>query len=116
MSYPFDLELRVYILGHMLERVKSIHMDGDPFPHFWVQPFFPTNVYSDLLNRLPSSNHYEALKSIASAQVDGSSSIPGAGSPSSTLLCSQPADPGRSLQTCMAWRSLPHASPRYTAW
>lgn len=74
MSYPIDLELRRYALDHMLNQVQSIHVDDDPFPHFSVRPFFPNDVYSDLLNRLPSSEAYEAFGYEKNRTSDGNSS------------------------------------------
>lgn len=74
MSNPIDLELRRYVLDHTLRQVQSIRVDDDPFPHFSIHPFFPHDVYSDLVKRLPSSETYEAFGYEKNRTSDGDSS------------------------------------------
>lgn len=74
MAYPIDLELRRYVLDHMLKQVRAIHVDSEPFPHFSVHPFFPPDVYFDLVKRLPPSEAYEAFGYEKNRTSDGDSS------------------------------------------
>jgi hypothetical protein len=54
-----DLALRRRCIDHMIRAIAETPTMTDPFPHFVVRCFFPNAVYSDLLELLPDSSHYE---------------------------------------------------------
>jgi hypothetical protein len=52
-------ELFEYCLDHVVRKIETLEVSMDPFPHFLLSGFFPDDVYSELLQRLPATEHYK---------------------------------------------------------
>ena len=68
-----DTQQRRATLDHMLAAVEAIQFQDDPFPHIVVKDFFPKDVYSRLLDCLPSSEVYEPFGYEKHANENGQS-------------------------------------------
>lgn len=66
-------QLRQYILAHFLSAVNAVDIESSPFPHFFVRPFFPEDVYSELLDLLPPEHAYQPVDYNKHAAVTGQS-------------------------------------------
>jgi hypothetical protein len=47
---------------HIARRIAAAETQADPFPHLFVEEFFPPFVYRELLARLPQKQHYEPFQ------------------------------------------------------
>ena len=54
-----DTALRSKVLDHCIQVLAATPMEKNPFPHFVVKGFFPTDFYSNLLSGLPDQKQYE---------------------------------------------------------
>jgi len=61
ISIQAEPQLRQYILEHFLAALDGVKVESVPFPHFFVRPFFPEDLYSELLASLPASDDYVAV-------------------------------------------------------
>jgi hypothetical protein len=53
--------LHTYILEHMLESLERTEAHDEPFSHFYVENVFPDDVYSRMMEELPSPDRYSPL-------------------------------------------------------
>jgi hypothetical protein len=57
-------------LDHLIDRLKGVTVDVDPFPHFYLEHVFPDDYYSQLLANLPSTDVYENLYEVTDLKLD----------------------------------------------
>jgi len=57
-------------LGFILERLRSAHVDDNPFPHYYLEGVLPENYYEQLLQHLPGSSVYENLYEVTDLKLD----------------------------------------------
>ncbi len=67
-----DPRLQQQILGHILKTVDSAPLLEDPYPHFMVKSFFPTDVYAHLQSFLPDEEHYAEFSYEKHSDANGS--------------------------------------------
>jgi hypothetical protein len=73
LPYPLNLETRSRIIAHLIERVESIPLARDPFPHIGVTEFLPPDIYAAMLANLPPRDMYEPFQYHKHHLQDGSS-------------------------------------------
>jgi hypothetical protein len=44
---------------HVIERIQSVQIESDPFPHFFVDNIFPQDFYDEILAQLPSPAEFD---------------------------------------------------------
>ena len=57
-------------LDFILERLRSAHVEADPFPHYYLEGVLPEDYYADLLRHLPGSDLYENLYEVTDLKLD----------------------------------------------
>jgi hypothetical protein len=57
-------------LLYLIERLRSAHVEADPFPHFYLERVFPDDYYEELLRHLPGSTIYENLYEVTDLKLD----------------------------------------------
>ena len=57
-------------LGFVLERLRSAHVEADPFPHYHLEHVLPDDYYAELLRHLPGSSIYENLYEVTDLKLD----------------------------------------------
>lgn len=62
--------LTEYIVAHMVRAVASTPALAEPFPHFSVTGFFPSDVYEELLSLLPEPAMYDTVAYDATVAAD----------------------------------------------
>src|SRR4029079_3821837 len=67
------VELGSRIMSHMVAAVRAAKAEIDPFPHAIITNFFPTDVYSQLLDFLPRDEQYEPFSYDKHHTQDGQS-------------------------------------------
>ncbi|HVT29401.1 MAG TPA: hypothetical protein VHE81_15405 [Lacipirellulaceae bacterium] len=73
MKLSFDRALRQEIVDHLVRVVETTPLLSEPFPHFVVQGFFPSDVYRRMLSSLPAPNEYEPFAYEKHHQQNGES-------------------------------------------
>ncbi len=49
------------ILAHCLERLEATPVEEQPYSHFYVEEFFPAEVYDDMMRFMPEDGFYKPL-------------------------------------------------------
>ncbi len=57
-------------LSHFIERLRTVRVEANPFPHFFIEGVFPEDYYTQLLNHLPGSGIYENLYEVTDLKLD----------------------------------------------
>ena len=57
-------------LEHFVSRLRSAHVERDPFPHYVLDPVFPDDYYRELLRHLPSRYVYDNLYEVTDLKLD----------------------------------------------
>ncbi len=47
--------------SYVAQRIQSVRIQAEPFPHFYVTDVFPADFYAEMLNRLPTDNEFLPL-------------------------------------------------------
>jgi hypothetical protein len=53
--------IRSYVLDHMLEALRQTPAEDEPFSHFYVENFFPDDIYAEMLDNMPDAKGYKPL-------------------------------------------------------
>jgi hypothetical protein len=72
-SNAVDFDLRQSILEHLLAQIEATSAEENPFPHFTLTAFFPSQVYATLLRCLPPTEAYEPFGYEKNHTQDGQS-------------------------------------------
>lgn len=57
-------------LDHLKSRLQTARVEGDPFPHYYLEHIFPDDYYKQLLCNLPASAVYENLYEVTDLKLD----------------------------------------------
>jgi hypothetical protein len=57
-------------LEHFISRLRSVRIDSDPFPHYFLEQVFPEDYYRELLRHLPPSDVYKNLYEVTDLKLD----------------------------------------------
>lgn len=57
-------------LEHFIERLRSVEVESDPFPHYFLENVFPEDYYRELLRHLPPSDVYKNLYEVTDLKLD----------------------------------------------
>jgi hypothetical protein len=68
-----DIGLYTRTLRHVIAAIESAAFQSDPFPHTLVHDFFPSDVYSSLLENIPPSDTFEPFSYEKHSNADGDS-------------------------------------------
>jgi len=49
------------IVSHLVDRVRSVEVENEPYQHFFVTDAFPSEVYGEIRRRLPARECYSPL-------------------------------------------------------
>jgi hypothetical protein len=52
---------RNYVLDHMLHALRATPAVDEPFSHFYVENFFPDDVYAEMMDQMPDQAAYKPL-------------------------------------------------------
>ncbi|HEV3417522.1 MAG TPA: hypothetical protein VG056_11930, partial [Pirellulales bacterium] len=52
---------RNYVLDHMLHALRVTPAVDEPFSHFYVENFFPDDVYAEMMEQMPDQAAYKPL-------------------------------------------------------
>lgn len=57
-------------LEHFSERLRSVKVESEPFPHYILENVFPEDYYRELLRHLPPSDVYKNLYEVTDLKLD----------------------------------------------
>jgi hypothetical protein len=57
-------------LEHFVDRLRSVKVESDPFPHYFVENVFPEDYYRELLRHLPPTDVYKNLYEVTDLKLD----------------------------------------------
>ncbi len=66
-------DLSATITAQMVESVRAVKAEREPFPHAIISNFFPQKVFDDLLSFLPKNEQYQPFSYGKHHSDDGSS-------------------------------------------
>jgi len=57
-------------LSHLIDRLQTVTVNLDPFPHFYLEQIFPEDYYQELLRNLPATDVYDNLYEVTDLKLD----------------------------------------------
>jgi hypothetical protein len=57
-------------LAHVVERLRAAEIVLEPYPHYYLENFFPDDYYQTLLRKLPESRVYQNLYEVTTLKLD----------------------------------------------
>ena len=57
-------------LSHLIERLRQVKVDKNPFPHYYVEGVLPEDYYQEIRSHLPTSDVYDNLYEVTDLKLD----------------------------------------------
>lgn len=57
-------------LNHLIERLRQVKVDKNPFPHYYVEGVLPEDYYQEIRSHLPTSDVYDNLYEVTDLKLD----------------------------------------------
>jgi hypothetical protein len=70
LAVTHSLASAIHPLTHLMDRLRTVKVLRDPYPHYVLEDVFPSKYYESMLRNLPDSSVYDNLFAVTDLKLD----------------------------------------------